>query len=348
MKKRFFTEQLIIWQKQEGRHHLPWQVSDPYWVWLSEIMLQQTQVKTVLDYFPRFIRTFPTVQDLANASEDEVLSLWAGLGYYSRARNLHFASKQIINDFNGKFPENRRSLEQLKGVGRSTASAICAFAFQRREAILDGNVKRVLTRVFNLEGAIDDKKFESQLWTFAEALLPENPSDMPSYTQGLMDLGATVCTPKKPNCLFCPMRTICEALRLNKITQLPQKKKALPVPEKTLYWLILKDKNQGLYLEKRPTKGIWGGLYCVPCFDDLDQLSAFIANLGLNFAHLNEKSAFFHRLTHRLLQIQVYELNSEKALPNSYTDWQALGLPKPLKDYLENDSLNNLPTAPID
>ena len=167
-----FSERLIRWQKQYGRHHLPWQVKNPYCVWLSEIMLQQTQVATVLDYYPRFLEKFPTVQALAAAPQDEVLSLWAGLGYYSRARNLHKAAQQVVEQFGGTFPSERKDLETLCGVGRSTAAAICAFAFNRRETILDGNVKRVLCRVFARDGNPQDKKFENSLWTLAESLLP--------------------------------------------------------------------------------------------------------------------------------------------------------------------------------
>ena len=202
-----FSERLIRWQKAHGRHHLPWQVRHAYNVWLSEIMLQQTQVATVLDYYPRFIAHFPTVRSLAEAGQDEVLGLWAGLGYYSRARNLHKAAKQVVGDFGGEFPSARQELEKLCGVGRSTAAAIAAFAFHRREAILDGNVKRVLCRVFARDGNPADKKFENGLWDLAESLLPEANEDMPAYTQGLMDLGATVCKRTKPLCIQCPTDT---------------------------------------------------------------------------------------------------------------------------------------------
>ena len=211
-----FYERLIRWQKQHGRHHLTWQVQNPYCVWLSEIMLQQTQVATVLDYYPRFLEKFPTVQTLAAAPQDEVLSLWAGLGYYSRARNLHKAAQQVVGQFGGTFPSERKDLETLCGVGRSTAAAICAFAFNRRETILDGNVKRVLCRVFARDGNPQDKKFENSLWTLAESLLPSENADMPAYTQGLMDLGATVCKRTKPLCHQCPMADICEAKKQNR------------------------------------------------------------------------------------------------------------------------------------
>ena len=212
-----FAEKLINWQRQHGRHNLPWQTSDPYRVWLSEIMLQQTQVATVLEYYPKFINRFPDVQSLAEAEQDAVLQLWAGLGYYSRARNLHKAAQQIVYEFGGQFPQQRIELERLCGVGRSTAAAIAAFAFRQPETILDGNVKRVLCRIFALDGDTSDKKFEAQLWQLAESLLPKNQNDMPAYTQGLMDLGATVCKRSKPDCTHCPMVSDCLAWAQNRV-----------------------------------------------------------------------------------------------------------------------------------
>ena len=212
-----FTTQLIDWQKKHGRHDLPWQTDDPYQIWLSEIMLQQTQVATVCDYFPRFVHRFPTVQSLAEADEDEVLALWAGLGYYRRAQNLHAAARQIMCDFGGQFPQNRIELQQLKGVGRSTAAAIAVFAFRQPETILDGNVQRVLCRVFALDGNPQQTAFEKQLWQLAENLLPANPNDLRAYIQGLMDLGATVCTRSKPKCTECPQNAICLALQQNRV-----------------------------------------------------------------------------------------------------------------------------------
>ena len=251
-----FAQRLISWQRQYGRHHLPWQTREPYRVWVSEIMLQQTQVATVLEYYPRFIAAFPDVASLAYAEQDEVLQLWAGLGYYSRARNLHKAAQQIIYNFDGKFPTTRLELEQLCGVGRSTAAAITAFAFHQRETILDGNVKRVLCRVFAQDGAPNNKKFEQTLWALAESLLPNNHDDMPTYTQGLMDLGATVCKRSNPSCSACPMNDICQAKIQNRIAELPRKKITTHVQHLPLFWLILRDSKGALLLEKRPQKGI--------------------------------------------------------------------------------------------
>ena len=346
-----FSERLIRWQKQHGRHHLPWQVKNPYYVWLSEIMLQQTQVATVLDYYPRFLEKFPTVQTLAAAPQDEVLSLWAGLGYYSRARNLHKAAQQVFEQFDGTFPSERKDLETLCGVGRSTAAAICAFAFNRRETILDGNVKRVLCRVFARNGNPQDKKFENSLWTLAESLLPSENADMPAYTQGLMDLGATVCKRTKPLCHQCPMADICEAKKQNRIAELPRKKTAPEVQTLPLYWLIVRDQDGAILLEKRPAKGIWGGLYCVPCFEKLDETYACAEKLGIfsecaasPWDDLSEQASLTHRLTHRLLMITPFEAqissSENTALPpnclwvksENLVDY---GLPKPLADYLK-------------
>ena len=338
-----FSQRLIAWQRQHGRHHLPWQVREPYRVWLSEIMLQQTQVATVLDYYPRFIARFPDVAALAAAPQDDVLNLWAGLGYYSRARNLHKAAKQVVHDFGGVFPPQRQALETLCGVGRSTAAAIAAFAFHEREAILDGNVKRVLCRVFAQEGNLADKKFEQALWALAESLLPPEHKDMPAYTQGLMDLGATVCKRSKPLCGQCPMADGCLAKAQNRIADLPRKKEAIEVKTLPLYWLLLRNQNGALLMEKRPQKGIWGGLYCVPCFESLSDLHRFAAQHGIASDGLEEAAALTHRLTHRLLLITPFAGRTDrpsesqpegKGLWLLESEWADYGLPKPLQDYL--------------
>ena len=341
-----FSQRLIAWQHQHGRHHLPWQVRDPYCIWLSEIMLQQTQVATVLDYYPRFLARFPNVKQLAQASQDEVLQLWAGLGYYSRARNLHTAAQQIVHDFAGAFPQTRQELEQLKGVGRSTAAAISAFAFHQRETILDGNVKRVICRVFALSGSLKDKTFEQQLWQFAQHLLPENPRDMPAYTQGLMDLGAMICKRSKPLCTSCPMADICQAKAQNLIDQLPRKNTPIAVKTLTLFWAIIRRKDSAIYVHKRPQKGIWAGLYCVPCFEQLSELNQFCQDYQLP-ENGEEQTPFTHRLTHRLLEIIAFEYQ----VPNDFNlpkgKWinpqqQELGLPKPLNNYFQKHPPNTL------
>ena len=331
-----FTTQLIAWQKKHGRHNLPWQVNDPYKIWLSEIMLQQTQVATVCDYFVRFVQRFPKVEDLANACEDEVLALWAGLGYYTRAKNLHAAARQIVEDFGGQFPANRLELQKLKGVGRSTAAAIAVFAFRQPETILDGNVKRVLCRVFALDGDLQNKAFEKELWHRAEQLLPSNRNDLSAYIQGLMDLGATVCTRNKPKCEQCPQNNICQARQQNRIDALPRKKAALTVKNMPMFWAIVKN-NERFLLEKRPAKGIWASLFCVPCFDDENKFNQFIQDNHLIF--IKKDNPFIHRLTHRKLEIEPYffrlpENNQEIKNKCFYSlnEIKQLALPKPLSN----------------
>lgn len=334
-----FTDNLIHWQQQYGRHDLPWQCADPYKIWLSEIMLQQTQVATVRAYFTRFIERFPTVESLAEAHQDEVLALWAGLGYYSRARNLHHAAQQITQDFDGNFPQSRQELETLKGVGRSTAAAIAAFAFNAREAILDGNVRRVLCRVFALDGDERDRVFMQQLWATAEQLLPADARDMPAYTQGLMDLGATVCTRSKPHCANCPQNVICRAFAEERISELPRKKTAVAVREMNLYWAVIRNAQGDILLEKRPARGIWGGMWCVPCFDTATAFDTFCRAHHLPTPDIG--TPFSHRLTHRLLTITPYffRLPQKTASPKhgQFVPMKHLAqwaLPKPLTDLL--------------
>lgn len=273
-----FATRLVAWQKQHGRHDLPWQVRDPYRVWLSEIMLQQTQVTAVLEYYARFLQRFPDVAALAAASVDEVLALWSGLGYYSRARNLHKAALMVMEEFGGQFPAQREALQRLPGVGRSTAAAIASFAFAQRETILDGNVKRVLTRCFGIAGFPGEKAVEKQLWALAEALLPADGSQMTAYTQGLMDLGATVCG-RKPACTVCPMVDGCVAAQQGRTHELPtpRPKKAQPTRHTVM---LLAQHGERIWLERRPPSGIWGGLLSLPEFADSMALERWLECMG--------------------------------------------------------------------
>ncbi|MBM3116148.1 A/G-specific adenine glycosylase [Jeongeupia naejangsanensis] len=259
-----FAERLIGWQREHGRHDLPWQVADAYRVWLSEIMLQQTQVTTVIDYYQRFLLRFPDIASLASAPLDDVLALWSGLGYYTRARNLHKAAQMVMTDFGGTFPRAPAEIETLPGIGRSTAAAIAAFSFDTRSAILDGNVKRVLARWAGIDGFPGQKAIENKLWTLADSLLPASGSDMPAYTQAQMDLGATVCTPKKPACLACPVSDDCIARMTGRQTELPTPKPKKAVPERSTVMLLIRDDTGRLLLQKRPPTGIWGGLWSLP------------------------------------------------------------------------------------
>jgi A/G-specific adenine glycosylase len=248
-----FARKLVRWQQRHGRHGLPWQgARDPYRIWLAEIMLQQTQVAAVIPYYERFLARFPGVGALAAASEDDVLRLWSGLGYYARGRRLRNAARAIAA--RGRFPESVEELQALPGVGRSTAAAIAVFAFGRREAILDGNVKRVLARCFGVEGDKDQ-------WALAQSLLPARGIE--DYTQALMDLGATLCTRASPACARCPVAKDCVALREDRVAELPAPRPRKPLPLKRTTWLVLEHRGRVL-LERRPSPGIWGGLWVFP------------------------------------------------------------------------------------
>jgi len=272
------SKRLVAWQRQEGRHHLPWQqTSDPYRVWLSEIMLQQTQVTTVLGYYDRFLAAFPTVAELAAAPQDEVLTLWAGLGYYSRARNLHRCAQAVVLDHGGQFPGTAALLQTLPGIGPSTAAAVAGFCFQERVTILDGNVKRVLSRVLAWGEDLASSKNEKQLWQAASRLVPAQNSDMPSYTQGLMDLGATVCTPRKPNCLLCPWSDVCGALKEGQPEAYPVKTRKLKRSSRE-NWCLWVEHEGTVWLVQRPDKGVWGGLWTLPMFDEEAHLKAVLGD----------------------------------------------------------------------
>jgi len=247
-----FAEKLVAWQRRGGRHDLPWQgTRDPYRIWLSEVMLQQTQVAAAIPYYERFLSRFPAVGDLAAASQEEVLALWSGLGYYARGRNLHAAAQEVVR--RGAFPSTPEDIEKLPGIGRSTAAAIAVFAFGKREAILDGNAKRVLARYF----AVSEEK---ELWKLSERLVPAR--GVRAYTQALMDLGATVCT-RRPDCARCPVRRDCIARRDDRVHELPAPRPKKLLPLRRAHWMVFRFDDQVL-LERRPSPGIWGGLWCFP------------------------------------------------------------------------------------
>ncbi len=257
-----FSADIITWQLQFGRHALPWQnTSDAYRIWLSEIMLQQTQVTAVIPYYQKFLARFPDVQALADAPSDAVMALWSGLGYYTRARNLHRCAQQVVKEHGGVFPSDPALLVTLPGIGRSTAAAIAAFAYGTRAAILDGNVKRVFCRVFGVSGYPGSKPIEDRLWQLAEQLLPMQR--VGAYTQGLMDLGATLCTRTRPSCTRCPLAARCVALATGQVHLLPERKQKKAVPQRHVVMLVVLDRDQVL-LEQRPDSGIWGGLLSLP------------------------------------------------------------------------------------
>lgn len=296
-----FSTRIINWQRQHGRHGLPWQGVDAYRVWLSEIMLQQTQVATVIPYYQRFVARFPDVATLAAASEDEVLAHWSGLGYYSRARNLFRAAQLVMQQHEGKFPQQFDDISALPGIGRSTAAAVCALAFHERRAILDGNVKRVLARYCAIEGYPGAKKIEAQLWQQAEALLPLR--DVAVYTQGLMDMGAQLCTRSKPRCEDCPVRNDCLARARGLVAQLPSPRPRKALPEKCSTFLLLLN-GSDILLEKRPGSGIWGGLWCPPQVDEGRDVAAYCAqHFAVDVMQADAMPAFTHTFSHFRLHI---------------------------------------------
>ena len=307
-----FAEKLIDWQKQNGRHHLPWQnTRDPYAIWLSEIMLQQTQVSTVVPYYQKFLQCFPDIKTLASASLDDVLARWSGLGYYSRGRNLHRTARLIIMDHKGLFPRNAEIIRQLPGIGRSTAAAIAVFAYGDRCAILDGNVKRILARCFGIDGYPGEKRTETLLWQKAEELLlPLRSSDenrieggIEVYTQALMDLGATVCTRGRPRCAVCPLQSNCIAWRDNRTDTLPAPRPRKMLPEKETVLLLLVRQGK-IFLEKRPAPGIWGGLWSLPEMPVNNNFTEYCTQrLGMEVQPLAQMQPFDHTFTHFKLRI---------------------------------------------
>ena len=365
-----FAKKLIAWHGVSGRSGLPWQSNrDPYAVWVSEIMLQQTQVATVLERYPRFMKRFPTVKKLANAQIDEVLAEWAGLGYYTRARNLHACAQQVMAEYAGKFPSDPLLLETLKGIGKSTAGAIAAFAFDERAPILDANVKRILARLFAINGVLQDKAVNEQLWDLARDLLPKDPQDMPVYTQALMDFGATWCTSRKPVCLGadkkCPFAKDCQANLSDQVLALPKKVIKNKSPEFDCHMLLLRSGNSVL-LQKRPDKAIWGGLWSLPespwvqrhpDFSNDEPISKDLFNLTLPEEKLVPslrrgsppiKGPYIkHVFTHRRLWMQIWELSVPTPISfiNPNLRWVPLkqlgryGLPQPIKVLLQGLSL---------
>jgi len=301
-----FAQKLVVWQRRHGRRGLPWQgTRDPYRIWLSEIMLQQTQVAAVIPYYERFLARFPDIASLAGASEDEVLRLWSGLGYYARGRNLLRAARDVARA--GRFPDTYEDIRFLPGVGPSTAAAIAAFAFGRRAAILDGNVKRVLARCFGVEG-------EKAQWTLARELLPARGIE--TYTQALMDLGATVCTRTRPACSLCPVARDCVALRDGRIDELPAPRKRKTLKLKHATWLVLLHKGSVL-LERRPGAGIWGGLWVFPEGRSKDAAAFCRRNFSCEIAGPQKLPVIEHGFTHFRLNIQPLRCSVTKKLPRA-------------------------------
>ena len=343
--------ELLAWYEQHGRHDLPWQGErKPYHVWLSEIMLQQTQVSTVIPYFKRFISRFPDIKTLAHAPLDDVLSLWTGLGYYARARNLHKAANAIVNQFQGEFPSHFDDAIQLPGIGRSTAGAILAQSMGQKHAILDGNVKRVLTRLYAIEGWPGQSKIENRLWQIAEQLTPTKR--IVDYTQAIMDLGATVCTRSKPKCNLCPLSSQCLASHQDKTTNYPtpKPKKSKPVRQTTM--LLLVNDAQELLLYKRPATGIWGGLWSFPEVATGGCISTWShSNYTGEVIRERPLEAFRHTFSHFHLDITpiiAWVKPSHQVMDRDDLAWynltsaQQLGIASPIKKLLSDNNIGKL------
>ncbi len=324
-----FANAIIAWQKLHGRHDLPWQTKlnqapNPYAIWVSEIMLQQTQVTAVIGYYAKFMRHFPNIHALSSATQEEVLQHWSGLGYYSRARNLHAGAQKIVDEFNGVFPQNFDDILSLPGIGRSTAAAISTFAFNVPQPILDGNVKRVFARHFNVAGWPSLPNIEKKMWEIA---MRENPAeDVIAYTQGLMDLGATLCTRSKPKCAACPVHASCQAHAQNQTHLLPTPKPRKTLPERQTYMLVCVNDND-VMLEKRANTGIWGGLWSFPEIETAPESAQMLAK-------------FTHTFTHFKLHIQPVLIQTTKQENAPNTLWIGLdeaieaAIPTPVRKIL--------------
>ncbi|MBV5309889.1 MAG: A/G-specific adenine glycosylase [Chromatium okenii] len=337
-----FAAALLIWFDQHGRHHLPWQHNPtPYRVWVSEILLQQTQVSVVIPYFQRFIAQFPTVQILADAPLDAVLAVWAGLGYYARARNLHRAAQCIRDQHQGEFPLDLKQLQALPGIGRSTAGAILALATNQSQPILDGNVKRVLTRCFAIDGWPGQPAVEAQLWTLAAQLTPT--LCVAAYTQAMMDLGATVCTRHAPACDRCPLTARCRARIEQRQQQLPAPRPRQPLPERLVMVAIIRNSRGEILLERRAPSGIWGGLWSVPEISG-DPIAWCVERFGERPQQLTTLRPRRHTLTHLRLNLQpvIMQLNgvNHEGIDQTHQRWLAdgdlatIGLPAPIQKLL--------------
>ncbi len=339
-----FAARVVRWQRAHGRHDLPWQgTRDAYRIWLSEVMLQQTQVATVIPYYARFLALFPTVRALGDAEADAVMAAWSGLGYYARARNLHRAAQAVVREHGGEFPATFDALAALPGVGRSTASAVCALARGERRAILDANVRRVLSRHAGIGGDPAGAATLARLWTEAESRMPRR--DMETYTQGLMDLGAGVCIAREPRCLLCPVAADCVALASGRIGELPAPRVRRERPRRRIAMLVVLSRGEVL-LEKRPARGIWGGLWSLPEADAAAAPRRVLErDWGLAARAVAPLAAFEHAFTHFTLEVTPWriEARGRGRLPaGRAASWLALqdvagaALPSPVKRLLRS------------
>ena len=340
-----FAAHLLTWFDHSGRHDLPWQhPRTPYRVWLAEIMLQQTQVQTVIPYYQRFVDALPDIPTLADTSLDHVLALWAGLGYYARARNLHQAAKICVDRHGGDLPDDFAALSVLPGIGRSTAGAILAQAHGQRFAILDGNVKRVLCRYHGIGGAPSSSAVEKMLWQIAEEHLPAER--LADYTQAIMDFGATLCTRHDPSCVLCPLQSECVALREGRVAELPESKPGKPLPERRTLMLVLRDDAGRVLLARRPPTGVWSGMWSLPEVADHDEARDFVhRHAQVDFDSNLPMALIEHTFSHYRLHIApLFWRNARQGErvndDNEQYRWQPLlsiddvGLPAPVRKLL--------------
>jgi len=339
-----FADRLLAWHLRHGRHDLPWQHRPtPYRVWVSEVMLQQTQVSTVIPYFKRFISRFPTVGALANADLEVVLGQWSGLGYYARARNLHRAARVVRDEHRGRLPRTADALRRLPGIGRSTAAAILALACNQHHAILDGNVKRVLSRHRGIDGWAGRAAVTRRLWALAEALTPA--SDTAAYTQAIMDIGATLCTRTRPNCNACPLCPDCIAHADGRTGELPARRPRRPLPERSALFLIIEDAERRVLFERRPPVGIWGGLWSLPeCPPGTDVRIWCRDRFGVAPGEITPLPELRHTFSHFHLEIRPRRVilgePPNRVMEGATTHWysreaaRALGLPAPVRKLL--------------
>ena len=345
--KNVFAESLLDWFAISGRKNLPWQKQPtPYRVWVSEVMLQQTQVVTVIDRFEAFITRFPTVNTLAEATMDEVLALWSGLGYYARGRNLHKAAAIVVQEYNGELPDTLEGMMALPGVGRSTAAAVLSLSRGQRQTILDGNVKRVLARCYTIDGWTGNAKIQQHLWALAEQLTPKH--DVGAYNQAMMDLGATVCTRSKPRCDDCPVSHCCLTYRdsVQQDFPVPKPRKQLPVRQQ--HMAVISNSEGAVLLQQRPPMGIWGGLWSLPAFNSQAALVEWLEDRGWIFSLRNPWGKVRHSFTHFHLDIQPVPIQVHTmslVVEESSELWYKsgslpVGLPAPVSRLLEKNSSN--------
>ena len=319
----WFASQVVDWYHLHGRKTLPWQLGKtPYKVWVSEVMLQQTQVVTVIPYFEKFMASFPDIVALANADEDLVLHHWTGLGYYARARNLHKTAKIVRDKYHGEFPQTLDEVMDLPGIGRSTAGAVLSLSLGQHHPILDGNVKRVLARYFMIEGWYGVKKVENQLWHLSNQLTPKN--NVTEFNQAMMDLGASLCSRSRFDCRACPLNLGCGAFNAGKVKEFPHSKPKKAVPKKSCHQLIIKC-DEKVLMEKRPSSGIWGGLFGFFEFNEFSDLELFLAQQGIN-SDLDLLEPFTHVFSHFELTINPHVLNV-KQIPDVVNDKQLVWYP---------------------